>query len=94
MIIIEPCAGLGNRMLALASAYEMAKKLDRKLMVIWKHEAGCNICSKDLFDISHIQVIDIGENGWKKEPIETLKGNYIKRKYTLRYDTYCRQWLY
>ncbi|MFR4128824.1 MAG: Nodulation protein Z (NodZ) [Roseburia inulinivorans] len=81
MIIIEPCAGLGNRMLALASAYEMAKKLDRKLMVIWKHEAGCNICSKDLFDISHIQVIDIGENGWKKEPIETLKGNYIKRKY-------------
>lgn len=81
MIIIEPCAGLGNRMLALSSAYELCKKLNRELIIIWKREAGCNICSADLFDFSNIQVIDISENGWKKEPFDTLKSNYIKKKY-------------
>jgi hypothetical protein len=40
MIIIEPCAGLGNRLLGLGSAYAVAKKLDRKLVVMWKREVG------------------------------------------------------
>lgn len=81
MIIIEPCAGLGNRLLALTSAYELAKKLNRELIIIWKREAGCNIRSKDLFAFSGVQVIDISENGWKKEPIATLKSNHVKKKY-------------
>ena len=76
MIIIEPCAGLGNRLLALTSAYELSRKLDRKLVVIWKREAGCNICSGDLFTFT-----DISENGFKNEPLATLKGNRIKKKY-------------
>lgn len=81
MIIIEPCAGLGNRLLALTSAYELSRKLDRKLVVIWKREAGCNICSGDLFTFTDMQVIDISENGFKNEPLATLKGNSIKKKY-------------
>lgn len=81
MIIIEPCAGLGNRLLALTSAYELSKKLNRKLIVIWKREAGCNICSEELFTFSGMQVIDISENGWKKEPIATLRSNSLKKRY-------------
>lgn len=81
MIIIEPCAGLGNRLLALTSAYELSKKLNRELVVIWKREAGCNISSADLFTFSGVQVIDISENGIKKEPIATFKSNFLKKKY-------------
>lgn len=81
MIMIEPCAGLGNRLLALTSAYELSKKLNRELLVIWKREAGCNISSSDLFTFSGVQVIDISENGLKKEPLATLKSNSLKKKY-------------
>ena len=39
-IMIEPCAGLGNRLLALTSAYELSKKLDKELTVIWKRRSA------------------------------------------------------
>lgn len=84
MIMIEPCAGLGNRLLALTSAYELSKKLNRELIIVWKREAGCNICSQDLFVFEGVQVVDISENGWKKEPIATLKSNLLKKKYRNR----------
>lgn len=80
MIIIEPCAGLGNKLLGLGSAYAVAKKLNRELLVIWKREVGCNVKSFELFDLP-MQVIEMSENGWKKEPIEHLRGNRIKKKY-------------
>lgn len=81
MIIIEPCAGLGNRLLALTSAWELSKKLHRELKVIWKREAGCNIKSQDLFVFDGIDVIDISENGWKQDFVGTLTGNSAKKKY-------------
>ena len=80
MIIIEPCAGLGNRLLGLGSAYAVAKKLNRELLVIWKREVGCNVKSSELFDLQ-MQVIEISENGFKKEPLEHLRSNHIKKKY-------------
>lgn len=81
MIILEPCAGLGNRLLALASAYELCRKQNRELVVIWKREAGCNAKAKDLFSFSDVKVIEISENGYKKEFFGTIKGNIIKKKY-------------
>lgn len=81
MIIIEPCAGLGNRLLALTSAWELGRKLNRELKVIWKREAGCNIRSNGLFSFQGVEVIDISENGLKKEFVNTLKGNSLKKKY-------------
>ena len=51
MIIIEPCAGLGNRLLGLGSAYAVAEKLNRRLVVMWKREVGCNISFSELFDL-------------------------------------------
>lgn len=80
MIIIEPCAGLGNRLLGLGSAYAVAKKLNRELIVVWKREVGCNARAKDLFALPQ-QVIEISENGWKREPLAQLKSNQIKKKY-------------
>lgn len=81
MIMIEPCAGLGNRLLALTSAYALGKKLDREVKVIWKREAGCNIRSEELFAFRGLEVTDISESGLKKDFIGTLKGNQMKKKY-------------
>ena len=81
MIIIEPCAGLGNRLLALTSAYELAEKLGRELLVIWKSEIGCQIRSEELFLFDGVKVINISESGWKQDFAGTLRGNAVKKKY-------------
>lgn len=80
MIMIEPCAGLGNRMLAMVSAYELSRRLGKELMVVWKREVGCAICSEDLFEMS-VPVIEISEMGWKNGALENLKSNGLKKKY-------------
>lgn len=80
MIIIEPCAGLGNRLLGLGSAYAVAKKLNRELLVVWKREAGCNVKSAELFELP-MEVVEISENGWKKGMMEQLTSNRVKKKY-------------
>lgn len=80
MIIIEPCAGLGNRLLGLGSAYAVAKKLDRKLVVMWKREVGCNIRFQELFDLP-FEVVGISENGLKKEPVAQILGDRAKKKW-------------
>lgn len=83
MIIIEPCAGLGNRLLGLGSAYAVAQRLNRKLVVMWKREVGCNIRADELFALP-MEVVEICENGFKKEPLGQLKGNYEKKKWRSR----------
>lgn len=80
MIIVEPCAGLGNKLLGLASAYSVSQKLNRELIVIWKREVGCNVKAEDLFDLS-LNVIEISENGYSKEPFAHLAGNLVKKKW-------------
>lgn len=83
MIIVEPCAGLGNRLLGLATAYTVSKRLDRELVVIWKREVGCNIRAKDLFELP-MRVVEISENGYSKEPAKQLTGNFMKMKWRAR----------
>lgn len=80
MIIIEPCAGLGNKLLGLGSAYSVAQKLNRELVVLWKREVGCNVRSTELFELP-MQVVEISENGFKKEPLAHFSSNQIKKKY-------------
>lgn len=80
MIIIEPCAGLGNRLLGLGSAFAVAEKLNRKLVVMWKREVGCNIRFSELFDLP-FEVVEISENGLKKEPVAQILGDRAKKKW-------------
>jgi hypothetical protein len=87
MLIVEPCAGLGNRLLGLASAYAVAQKLGRELVVIWKREIGCNIKASDLFELP-MQVVEISENGLKKEPVAQLLGNQTKKKWRNRAELF------
>lgn len=80
MIIVEPCAGLGNRLLGLASAYAVAQRLNRELVVVWKREVGCNIKALELFELP-MRVVEISENGFKKEPIAQILGDHAKKKW-------------
>lgn len=82
MIIIEPCAGLGNRFIALACAYHAAKELKQKLVVIWKEETVLGSASKNLFTIpSNIEIKEISEYGMKLDWFGTIKGNAVKKRY-------------
>jgi hypothetical protein len=51
VIIDTGTGGLGNRLIALASAALLAIITDRELEVIWKKSEGCDAELGDLFDI-------------------------------------------
>lgn len=82
MIIIEPCAGLGNRLIALASAYHASKQLNRELAVIWKEESVLGAPMSALLELpSEIKCVEISEYGFKQDLLGQLRGNRIKKKY-------------
>lgn len=80
MIIVEPCAGLGNKLLGLASAYSVANQLNRELVVVWKREVGCNVRAAELFDLP-VRVVEISENGYSREPLAHFAGNLQKKRW-------------
>lgn len=85
MIIVEPCAGLGNRFIALASAYHIAKKLNRELVVIWKEETVLGAPMNALFKLpDNVKCIEITEYGYKGSFLGQIRGNLIKKKYRSR----------
>lgn len=71
---------MGNRLLGMASAYAAAQKLNRELVIVWKRETGCNIRADELFDLP-MQVVEISENGYKKEPVARILGEREKKKW-------------
>lgn len=60
MIILEPQAGLCNRMRAIASAYQLAKELDTKLCIVWLCNTDCMAKFTDLFQkIPNVELVEI-----------------------------------
>lgn len=51
MIIIQPRAGLCNRLRAIASAISLAEASNNKVHVIWEVNRGCNSRFSDLFEL-------------------------------------------
>lgn len=79
-LYLEPCAGLGNRMLALLSGYALAKKNDYHLTVIWKREAPCNCPIEKLFTLPEdVTVISIYEHNRFKYPVRNFCGRCKKK---------------
>lgn len=82
MIIVEPCAGLGNRFIALASAYHAAKQLNRELVVVWKEESVLGAPMHALIRLPEdVTCVEISEYGFKRDFIGQMRGNRIKKKY-------------
>ena len=50
MLIVEPLAGLGNRMRAIDSAWSLAKAIDRPLVVAWKRGPELGAEFLDIFE--------------------------------------------
>ena len=89
MIIIEPCAGLGNRMIALASAYCAASKNRHDLTVVWKEESVLAAPLSALFSLpENVAVEEIREQGFKADFIGQIKGNSVKKKYRKSADVF------
>lgn len=87
MIITEPCAGLGNRLLGLCTSYALSKRLERELVVVWKREIGCNIRADELFQLP-MRVVEVSENGYSKEPLAHFMGNRTKKSWRGRADLF------
>ena len=51
MIIIQPRAGLCNRLRAIASAITLAQASNNKVHVIWEMNRGCNSSFSDLYEL-------------------------------------------
>lgn len=49
MIYVEPRAGLSNRMRVIASAYNLSKKYNTKMIVLWRVSKGLNASFYSLF---------------------------------------------
>ncbi len=82
-ITLEPCAGLGNRILALVSTYKYAKETDSELTIVWKREEASYAKFQNLFKPldGKIMVEEIVEMPLKRQPLQTLWGYLKKRKY-------------
>ena len=80
-LIIEPCAGLGNRILALASASYVAGKNNMDFSVVWKKEDACYAAYSDIFaQDERFRVIEITEMSKRdiKDWIPTIAGGVTK----------------
>ncbi|OYP56737.1 hypothetical protein CG709_01140 [Lachnotalea glycerini] len=63
MIIIQPSGGLCNRIRVINSAYELAKKRNDNLTVLWLNNAELNCPFESLFQsVSEIKIINIYSN--------------------------------
>lgn len=73
MIIVSPLAGLGNRLYAFASAYEISKRHQRKLLVLWSNDGSFAVNMKDVLDVpKDIKVINVTENSFIKAPLRVV----------------------
>lgn len=89
MIIVEPCAGLGNRFIALASAYHVAKELNRKMVVIWKEETVLGASMDKLFTLPQdVEVVSVKEYGYKLDFFGQLCGNLVTKAWRKKADAF------
>lgn len=75
MLELMPCAGLANRMRAIASAASAAELLERGLRIGWKVDPGIQTAAfRDLFDAAAlprwIGIVELGRNPgiWNEAP--------------------------
>lgn len=83
MIYSELSAGLGNRLLALASAIYLAKDCNEQLEVIWDVGNGFGAHFQDLFVVPpNVTIKNISRERFTKAPIlSLLSRSYIQKLY-------------
>lgn len=78
MLYIEPCAGLGNRFIAMACAYYAAREINQPLTVVWKKESVLAASSEVLFRLPNdIRIVEISQLGLRENAFGQLKGDVV-----------------
>lgn len=89
MIILEPCAGLGNRILATVTAYDLAKKYQHELILLWSTDGAVGAPYEAIFEIPEgVKVIHTTNWGFHKEPILRGKSELIRGYYRKKSDVF------
>lgn len=89
MLIIEPCAGLSNRILAVATAYSLAKKTGHRLVLLWDIDGAVGIPVEELFVLpADIRIVRTTKLPYRRKLILRLKSELIRRKAKLTADKF------
>lgn len=89
MLIIEPCAGLSNRILALATAYQLAKEYHHRIKLLWDVDKTVGIEVERLFLLpENIQVITMTKAPLYQKPLLALKSKAIRKWYRAKSDLF------
>ncbi len=76
MVIIEPCAGLANRMYVIATAYVYASKYGHEAEILWDIDDTLGIALEELFILpERIRIRYATKRSYKKEPLKRLRGD-------------------
>lgn len=87
MIIVEPCAGLGNRFLGMASAYHWAQQTGDELTVLWKTERVMGARNEAVFSLPDgIRVIHAKDFGYKDKPFSHFRYRMLEKKLRKKAD--------
>lgn len=78
---VEPLAGLGNRMQVLASAYHLAQKYQKKLIVLWNNNSDLAADFEDIFEpVLGAKVIPVTTDGYRTKPFLRMKSELLREK--------------
>lgn len=87
-IIVQPTAGLCNRMRTIAAATVLAELLGRKMVVVWASDATLNASFRSLFKPLPFKVFDVK----LKSFCQRLIWHFCTK--ILRYKVYDDKWIY
>lgn len=87
MLIIEPCAGLSNRILALATGYHLARKYNHEIKLLWDVDYTVGAKIQDLFELpKDIKIITMTKAPIHQFPFLKLKSMLMRSRYEKQCD--------
>lgn len=87
MVILEPRAGLSNRILATATAYHYAKRYNHSVTMLWGIDNSLGIAVEELFQMPEdIKIVYVTERSIRKVPFKRIRSEIIKAYYRHKAD--------
>lgn len=89
MIVIEPCAGLSNRILALATAYYLAEKHGHGIKVLWDIDGAVGADIRTLFELPEdMPIVITTKKGFFRAPYLWCKSKAVRAYLDRKYDAF------
>lgn len=91
MIVLEPCAGLANRILAIATGYQLAVETGQSMKVLWDIDGAVGVAMEELFTLPEdIKIRKMTKLPYRQKPLLRLKSDiirmYLRRKAELFWE--------